>query len=64
MVLPWQPRDRQEQNGSYHPTSGASSFPSHCSFHVTNYIIKKSQIVINYQVYFPQPPNMGMPEPF
>lgn len=49
-MLSWQPRDSQEPNGSYHPTSGASSLPSHPSFHLTNCVIKRPQTVINYQV--------------
>lgn len=36
--------------GSYHPTSGASSLPSHHSSHLTNCVIKRPQIVINYKV--------------
>ena len=36
--------------GSYHPTSGASSLPSHHSSHLTNCVIKRAQIVINYKV--------------
>lgn len=49
-MLSWQPRDSQEPNGSYHPTSGASSLPSHHSFHLTNCVIKRPQILINYKV--------------
>lgn len=51
-MLPWQPRDSQERNGAYHPTSGASSLHSHHCCHLTSCVIKRSQIVINYEVCF------------
>lgn len=51
-MLPWQPRDSQQRNGAYHPTSGASSLHSHHCCHLTSCVIKRSQIVINYEVCF------------
>lgn len=50
-MLPWQPRDSQEPNGAYHPTSGACLHSHHCC-HLTSCVIKRSQIVINYEVCF------------